>query len=129
MKNKLEDFNKSQYERLMEGKSLPDIRTGQTVRVHYEITEGNNKRIQIFEGLCIAVRHNHYRISIVVRKISHGEGVERVFALYSPKVQKVEVVKVGKVRQAKIYYIRELRGKKARIEEKADYKKQDKNAK
>nr|WP_241208595.1 50S ribosomal protein L19 [Rickettsiales endosymbiont of Stachyamoeba lipophora] len=109
----------------MEGKSHPEVNSGQTLRVHVKIVEGNNERIQVFEGLCIAVRRKGLSTSFVVRKISHGEGVERVFLLYSPRVEKIEVIKTGRVRRSKLYYIRDLRGKAARIAEKVDYKKNE----
>lgn len=115
--NKLELFNNAQIQKLTENKSIPDFKAGDTLSVHVKIVEGNNERIQVFEGLCIAIRNKGYNSSFVVRKLSHNVGVERVFPLYSPRVDKIVVVKRGRVRRAKLYYMRKLRGKAARIAE------------
>ena len=96
---------------------LPEFRAGDTVRVHVRVVEGDKQRIQIFQGVVIARRGGGTRESFTVRKISGGIGVERVFPLHSPSVDKIEVIRHGKVRRAKLYYLRELRGKAARIEE------------
>lgn len=93
----------------------PSFRPGDTVKVHVKIREGDKERIQVFEGVVIAQRHGGSRESFTVRKISYGVGVERVFPLHSPSVEKIEVVSSGKVRRAKLYYLRELRGKAARL--------------
>lgn len=99
------------------GASIPKFATGDTLKVHTRIKEGEKSRIQIFEGVCIARKNAGINSAFTVRKISFGEGVERNFPLYSPNVEKIEVVKIGKVRRAKLYYLRELSGKKARIVE------------
>lgn len=120
--NLLKKFEQEQLARLSENKDVPDFRPGDTVEVHVEITDGNNSRVQIFKGLCIARRNRGFKSSLTVRKISNGEGVERVFPIYSPKVKKIVVVRRGVVRRAKLYYMRELTGKAARIKEKRDNK-------
>ena len=96
---------------------LPDFKPGDTVKVHVKIKEGDKERIQIFEGICIAQKHGSIRATFTVRKISFGHGVERIFPLHSKVIDKVEVVRSGRVRRAKLYYIRDLRGKAARIKE------------
>jgi large subunit ribosomal protein L19 len=95
----------------------PDFRPGDTVKVHVRVVEGNKERIQIFQGVVIARRGGASRESFTVRKISGGIGVERIFPLHSPVIDKIEVVRQGKVRRAKLYYLRALRGRAARIEE------------
>ena len=97
---------------------LPDFKAGDTVRVHVKIVEGEKERTQIFEGVVISKRKGASRTTFTVRKVSYGIGVERVFPLYSPRIEKVEVVTKGRVRRAKLYYLRKLRGKAARIREK-----------
>lgn len=99
---------------------VPEFRAGDTVKVHVRVVEGNKQRIQIFQGVVIARRGGGSRESFTVRKISGGVGVERVFPLHSPTIDKIEVVRRGKVRRAKLYYLRDLRGKAARIEELRD---------
>jgi large subunit ribosomal protein L19 len=96
---------------------LPDFRPGDTVKVHVRVIEGKKERIQVFQGVAISRRGGGTRASFTVRKISGGIGVERVFPLHSPVIDRIEVVRRGKVRRAKLYYLRELRGKAARIEE------------
>ena len=96
---------------------IPDFKPGDTVRVHVRIREGEKERIQVFEGVCIASKHGGLRETFTIRKISFGHGVERVFPKHSKVIDKVEVVREGRVRRAKLYYIRELRGKAARIRE------------
>ena len=96
---------------------LPDFKPGDTVKVHVKIREGDKERIQVFEGVCIAQKHGSARATFTVRKISFGHGVERIFPLHSKVIDKVEVVRSGRVRRAKLYYIRDLRGKAARIKE------------
>lgn len=98
----------------------PPFRAGDTIRVHVRIVEGGRERIQVFEGLVIALNRKGSRTAITVRKVSYGIGVERVFPLHSPMIDKIEVVNRGRVRRAKLYYIRKLRGKAARIKEKMD---------
>lgn len=90
---------------------------GDTVKVHFKIVEGANERVQVFEGVCIAKKNGGLRRTFTVRKLSYGVGVERVFPLHSPRIQKIEVVRVGKVRRAKLYYVRDRIGKAAKITE------------
>ena len=99
------------------GKTIPDFKAGDTIRVGYKVTEGSRSRVQAYEGVCIARSGGGINESFTVRKISYGEGVERVFPVYSPLVEGVEVVRRGKVRRAKLYYLRDRRGKSARIVE------------
>lgn len=107
-------------------KAIPDFKAGDTVKVGYKVTEGTRSRVQNFEGVCISRRGGSgIGASFTVRKISFGEGVERVFPLYSPTVDSIEVVRRGRVRRAKLYYLRGLRGKRARITEKKDYRAAD----
>ncbi len=118
MSNLLETFEKQQIEKLTLKKRVPAFRPGDTLKVTVRITEGSKSRLQAFEGICIARKNNSVNSNFTVRKISHGEGVERVFPLFSPLVEKIEVVRKGDVRRAKLYYLRELSGKKARIADK-----------
>ncbi|GBD41405.1 50S ribosomal protein L19 [bacterium HR39] len=113
----LQQFEREQMERLLAQRPVPDFRPGDTVRVHQRVIEGNRERIQVFEGVVIARRNRGINSSFTVRKISYGEGVERVFPLFSPRIEKIEVVRRGRVRRAKLYYLRERRGKAARIRE------------
>ena len=99
---------------------LPEFRAGDTVRVHVRVVEGSKERIQVFQGVVIARKGGGTRETFTVRKMSGGIGVERVFPLHSPSIDKLEVVRRGKVRRAKLYYLRELRGKAARIEERRE---------
>ena len=94
-----------------------NFKVGDTVKVHYRIIEGKNERIQVFEGLCIAMKKDGLKKTFTVRKISYGIGVERIFPLHSPRIQKIEVVRYGKIRRAKLYYIREKVGKAAKVKE------------
>lgn len=96
---------------------IPDFRAGDTLKVHAKVVEGSNERIQIFEGVVIKRRGKGVSATYTVRKISNGVGVERTFPVHSPRVEKIEVVRLGKVRRAKLYYLRELHGKAARIKE------------
>lgn len=98
-------------------KNVPEFRAGDTLRVNFRIVEGNKERIQAFEGLVIRVKRAGLRTTFTVRKVVGDVGVERTFPLYSPRIESIELVKSGKVRRAKLYYIRELRGKAARIKE------------
>ena len=115
MSNLLETFEKQQIEKLTSKKRVPAFRPGDTLKVTVRITEGSKSRLQAFEGICIARKNNSVNSNFTVRKISHGEGVERVFPLFSPIVEKIDVIRKGDVRRAKLYYLRELSGKKARI--------------
>jgi large subunit ribosomal protein L19 len=99
------------------GKRLPTMRPGDTVKVHVRIKEGDKYRIQVFEGVVISIRRSQSTSSFTVRKISFGYGVERIFPLYSPIIDKIELVRSGKVRRAKLYYLRSLKGKAARLKE------------
>jgi large subunit ribosomal protein L19 len=96
---------------------IEPFRVGDTVKVHFKIVEGRTERVQVFEGLCIAKKNAGVRRTFTVRKISYGVGVERVFPLHSPRIQEVEVVRTGKVRRSKLYYIRERVGKRAKVAE------------
>ena len=98
--------------------NLPDFRAGDTVRVHVRLVEGNRERVQAFEGIVIAFSGSGGRRTFTVRKVSYGVGVERIFPLHSPKLDAIEVVRRGQVRRAKLFYLRQLRGKAARIKEK-----------
>ncbi|WP_410219264.1 50S ribosomal protein L19 [Paracoccus sp. (in: a-proteobacteria)] len=105
------------------GKTIPDFRAGDTIRVGYKVTEGTRSRVQNYEGVCISRKGGSgIAASFTVRKISFGEGVERVFPLYSTNIDSIEVVRRGKVRRAKLYYLRDRRGKSARIAEKTNYR-------
>jgi large subunit ribosomal protein L19 len=106
------------------GKTIPDFKSGDTVRVGYRVKEGNRTRTQAYEGVCISRNGGGISASFTVRKISFGEGVERVFPLYSTNIEFIEVVRRGRVRRAKLYYLRSRRGKSARIAEDSTYKAQ-----
>ncbi|MDD4557280.1 MAG: 50S ribosomal protein L19 [Alphaproteobacteria bacterium] len=113
--NIIESIEKEQLSKLVEGKDIPNFKAGDTLRVHTKVKEGDRERIQLYEGVCIARKNDGLNSSFTVRKISFGEGVERVLPLYSPNIAKIEVVRIGKVRRAKLYYLRALRGRSARI--------------
>lgn len=113
--NIIENFEKEQIAKLTEGKNVPSFKPGDTLKVHTKVKEGDRERIQVYEGVCIARKNDGLNSSFTVRKISFGEGVERVFPLYSPNVAKIEVSRIGKVRRAKLYFLRALRGRSARI--------------
>lgn len=121
MTNILQQFEADQLAKALGGKVIPEFQAGDTVRVNVRIDDGKATRIQAFEGLCIARKNKGVNSSFTVRKISHGEGVERVFPLYSPRLDSIEVVRKGVVRRAKLYYMRELTGKAARIKERRDF--------
>mgnify|MGYP002781364315 FL=1 len=104
-------------EKLQIRDNIPDFKAGDTVRVHVRIKEGNKERLQAFEGLCIARKHGGIRETVTIRKISFGVGVERIFPLHATIVDHIDVIRRGRVRRAKLYYLRELRGKAARIKE------------
>ncbi len=115
MSTLLETFEKKQIERLTGKKRIPTFRPGDTLKVTIRITEGDKSRLQAFEGMCIARKNNSVNSNFTVRKLSHGEGVERVFPLFSPILEKIEVIRKGDVRRAKLYYLRDRTGKSARI--------------
>lgn len=124
----IQAFEAEQIERIASEKNIPEFIAGDVIKVHYRIDDGQTSRIQMFEGLCIARRNRAYDSAFTIRKISNGVGVERVFPVYSPLVEKIEVVRRGVVRRAKLYYMRELTGKAARIREKTDYTGKSKKA-
>ncbi len=117
MKNK-EEKNQLNLKRITSKKKTPEVFPGDTIRVGVKIVEGKRARVQNFEGVCIAKKNRGINSSFTVRKISFGEGVERVFALYSPVVSTIKVIRSGKVKRAKLYYLRDRKGKSARIAEK-----------
>ena len=117
MKN-IEEINKANVQKIIQKKKIPDFSPGDTIRVGVRIVEGKRERIQNFEGVCIAKKNRDINSSFKVRKISFGEGVERTFALYSPVIGSIKVIRSGKVRRAKLYYLRDRKGKSARIAEK-----------
>ncbi|MBQ7413358.1 MAG: 50S ribosomal protein L19 [Alphaproteobacteria bacterium] len=114
----IQELEKEQMAKL--NKKIPEFKAGDTVKVMYKIVEDKGERLQAYEGVCIARSNNGVNSSFTVRKISFGEGVERVFPLYSPNVASIEVMRKGKVRRSKLYYLRNLFGKKARITEDKD---------
>ena len=118
----IEDINRAAVEKISAEKKLPEFSTGDIIKVGVKITEGKRDRIQYFEGVCIAKKNRNLNSSFTVRKISFGEGVERVFPLYSTNIESITVVRRGRVRRSKLYYLRGLRGKSARIAEKTNYK-------
>ncbi len=118
--NTLQKLEKEYTQKLTAGKTVGEFAPGDTVRVNVKIVEGDNERIQAFEGTCIARKNAGLNSSFTVRKISHGEGVERIFPLYSPRVESVEMIRRGDVRRAKLYYLRGLTGKAARIRERRE---------
>ena len=122
MANIIDQINAEQ----MEGKDIPDFRSGDTVLVQVRVKEGTRERLQAFEGVVIARRNRGVHSAFTVRKISHGVGVERVFQMYSPIVDSVKVIRRGDVRRAKLYYLRNLSGRAARIKEKLVIKKREK---
>jgi large subunit ribosomal protein L19 len=117
MKN-IEDINKASVTKILSTKKITEFSPGDTIKVGVKIIEGKKERIQYFEGVCIAKKNRDINSSFTVRKISFGEGVERTFALYSPVVDSIKVIRAGKVRRAKLYYLRDRTGKSARIAEK-----------
>ena len=116
----LQEFEQEQIAKLSTDRTIPWFAPGDTLRVKVKVIEGSRERLQAFEGVCIARRNRGLHSSFTVRKISYGEGVERVFPLYSPNLAGIEVVRRGDVRRAKLYYLRSRRGKSARISEKTD---------
>ena len=117
MKN-IEDINREEIKKIVANKKITDFSPGDTIKIGVKIVEGKRQRIQYFEGVCIAKKNRDINSSFTVRKISFGEGVERTFALYSPNVDSIKVIRSGKVRRAKLYYLRNRKGKSARIAEK-----------
>jgi large subunit ribosomal protein L19 len=122
--NIIEQLNKEQVAKLTEGKEYPDFQPGDTVQVNVKVKEGERTRVQAYEGVCIARNGGGLDQFFTVRKISYGEGVERVFPLYSPMIDSIKLVRRGKVRRAKLYYLRDRRGKSARIAERVEAKKE-----
>ena len=118
--NVIERVEQEQVAKLTTERAIPDFRAGDTLRVNVKVVEGTRERIQAYEGVCIARRNAGLNSSFTVRKISYGEGVERVFPLYSPRIDSIQVVRRGVVRRAKLYYLRSRRGKSARIKERRD---------
>ena len=118
--NLIQQIEAEQIAKLTESRKIPDFRAGDTLRVGVKVVEGERTRVQAYEGVCIARSNRGINSSFTVRKISFGEGVERVFPLYSPSIWEIEVVRKGVVRRAKLYYLRNLRGKKAKIKEKRE---------
>ena len=118
--NIIETIEREEIARVTQNKKIPEFAPGDTLQVNVKVVEGDRTRVQAYEGVCIGRSGNGLNESFTVRKISYGEGVERVFPLYSPMLNSIEVLRRGKVRRAKLYYLRARRGKKARISEKQD---------
>ena len=116
--NILDKIGQAQMDAVVEQRAIPEFGPGDTVKISVKVVEGSRERVQAFEGVCIGRTNRGINSSFTVRKISYGEGVERVFPLYSPKIQAIEVVRRGEVRRAKLYYLRGRTGKAARIAEK-----------
>jgi large subunit ribosomal protein L19 len=116
----IQEINKEQLAKLSKGKDIPDFEPGDTLIVNVKVVEGERSRVQAYEGVCIGRHGGGINESFTVRKISYGEGVERVFPVYSPMIDSIKLVRRGKVRRAKLYYLRGLRGKSARITEKQE---------
>ena len=123
--NVIDKIEKDQMNKIVSERSIPEFSAGDTIKVDVKIIEGDKERIQAFEGLCIARSGSGLNESFTVRKISYGEGVERIFPIFSPKIAGITVLKKGKVRRAKLYYLRDRRGKSARIVEKIQVTKKD----
>ena len=119
--NILQEIEQEQIKKLTADAAVPAFNPGDTLRVKVKVLEGTRERIQVYEGVCIGRRNAGINSSFTVRKISYGEGVERVFPLYSPMIDSIKLVRRGKVRRAKLYYLRNLRGKSARIAEGAHH--------
>ena len=115
MTNLMQKFEKEQIDRLTSKKRIPTFRPGDTIKVTLKIVEGERSRLQVYEGMCIARKNNSVNSKFTVRKMSHGEGVERVFPLFSPIINSIDVVRKGNVKRAKLYYLRDRTGKSARI--------------
>lgn len=125
----IKEIETEQLRKLVAERPVPDFGPGDTLRVNVKVVEGSRERVQAFEGVCIGRKNDGINSSFTVRKISYGEGVERVFPLHSPAIASIEVVRRGAVRRAKLYYLRGLRGKRARIAEKTDWDSAKKRAK
>ena len=117
----IKQIEKEQVAEVIKKRSVPDFKSGDTLKVNVYVTEGNKERIQSFEGICIARSNRGFNSTFTVRKISHGEGVERVFPIYSPMLESINLIRRGKVRRSKLYYLRQRSGKSARIAEKKDF--------
>jgi large subunit ribosomal protein L19 len=117
--NLLQQLEQEQVDKLVAERGVPDFRPGDTVKVSVKVVEGDRERVQAFEGVCIARKNAGINSNFTLRKISYGEGVERIFPLYSPRLTAIEVLRHGDVRRAKLYYLRDRRGKSARIAERA----------
>ena len=115
MNNIIGTFEKEQIQKLTSNKRIPAFRSGDTVKVTLKIVEGERTRLQVFEGVCIARKNNGLNSNFTIRKISHGEGVEKVFPLFSSLIDKIDIIRKGDVRRAKLYYLRDRKGKSARI--------------
>ena len=126
MTNVIQEIENAEVARVTQGKEIPSFKAGDNVKVHVKVVEGKNERIQAFEGVCITRKNDSINSNFTVRKLSYGEGVERVFPLYSPRVASIEVIRKGKVRRAKLFYLRGRTGKAARIQERNDWGKKDK---
>ena len=116
--NIIKDIEAEQISEILKKREVPEFKAGDTLKVNVFVTEGNKERIQAFEGVCIARSNRGFNSTFTIRKISHGEGVERVFPLYSPMLESINLVRIGKVRRSKLYYLRQRSGKSARIAEK-----------
>ncbi|WP_342643706.1 50S ribosomal protein L19 [Rhodoligotrophos ferricapiens] len=123
--NIIEQLEKEQAEKIAANRPVPDFGPGDTVIVNVRVVEGSRERVQAYEGVCIARNGGGFNQSFTVRKVSYGEGVERVFPLYSPLIESIKLVRRGKVRRAKLYYLRDRRGKSARIAERQDNRRSD----
>jgi large subunit ribosomal protein L19 len=127
--NVIDKLEKNQMDKILSDRNIPEFGAGDTIKVDVKIIEGDKERIQAFEGLCIARSGGGLNESFTVRKISYGEGVERIFPIFSPKIAGITLLKRGKVRRAKLYYLRDRRGKAARIVEKIQLSKKDNKVK
>jgi large subunit ribosomal protein L19 len=119
--NIIKDIESEQISEILKKREVPDFKAGDTVKVNVFVTEGNKERVQAFEGICIARSNRRFNSTFTIRKVSHGEGVERVFPLYSPMLESINLVRRGKVKRSKLYYLRQRSGKSARIAEKKDF--------
>jgi large subunit ribosomal protein L19 len=118
--NLIHELEREQIAQLTDGRPIPEFQPGDTLKVNVKVVEGSRERVQTFEGVCIARKNRGINSAFTVRKISYGEGVERIFPLYSPQIASIEVVRRGRVRRAKLYYLRGRTGKAARIAERRD---------
>ncbi len=119
--NIIKDIETEQISEIVKKREVPDFKSGDSVRVNVFVTEGNKERVQAFEGICIARSNRGFNSTFTVRKVSHGEGVERVFPLYSPMLESIKLIRRGKVKRSKLYYLRQRSGKSARIAEKKEF--------